>query len=75
MDRGDWWATVHGVAESIRLRDYYFQFLERAIIIVKVAYLRPPVKPRWQTWAQNPLTQAPALPLMGKGHLWLLMGS
>ena len=26
MDGGAWWATVHGVAESTRLRDFTFTF-------------------------------------------------
>ena len=26
MDGGDWWAAVHGVAESTRLRDFTFTF-------------------------------------------------
>ena len=32
MDRGSWWATVHGVAESDMTEQLHFHFLLRTII-------------------------------------------
>ena len=36
MDRGVWWATVHGVAKSLTgLSDYHFHFSLRESLLIK----------------------------------------
>ena len=38
MDRGDWWATVHGVAKRPDMTDEHFHFL---LMNINMAYFPP----------------------------------
>ena len=42
MDRGAWWAAVHGVTKSQTLKSHYWAYTEKAIIPTTRHILRKP---------------------------------
>ena len=51
MDRGAWWATIHGVAKSrTRLSDFTFKLWSRASLVAQRLKRLPGM---WETWVRS----------------------